>query len=435
VVTSFTPRRCDTVKTDNAFEEGDWALHLAASPASANNGGGTISCGLSNGDVQVYDRQRLHNVATLKPDAPRLITDLAYGPETTVVAAGDDGSLVVYDLRKNDNESVALKGRLSVGQPALSASLGFDGYLAAVSTTKGRIHFLDLRSGGALLGSYVDSHNMDVTCVRFHPSNPSLLLSGAEDGLACVFDTTQPAEELALKSVLNVGTPIRRVGFCSVAPASRQQQRNAVWCLTGSETASLWDADTTSCIHDFGGLSLRDGLSQAASSGNGGNSRRLDYLIDAHFLADSQELLLSAGNAEGDAALFRLSQTTSPTAAATGQQLPAGHQQPSSPMGWEACHWLAGGHRGVVRATCLVSQSIVLTGGEDARLCEWNRLGVQAMTSPRSSPSGRQKPVVFAAGRGGGPMLSPSNGAARGVVGGGGPLRRQRQPRPSAAPY
>ena len=108
---------------------------------------------------------------------------------------------------------------------------------------------------------------------------------------------------------------------------------------------------------------------------------------------------------------------------------------------WQPCHMLTGGHRGVVRAWCPLTVSTFATVGEDARMCEWNRMGKQAhaaaaTTSPRraslcsdssnsSSNSCHNHPVS---------LSTPSTAAATKY--GGGPLRRQRRVKPTTgAPY
>lgn len=377
VVTSFTPRKPGGQDdSTNPFEEGDWVLRLAVPPRSST----TLSCALSNGQVQVYDQQRLHLVTTFA-NIP-LVTDLVYGPDQCLVSTSNDGSLTVHDLRQS---IVAVKSRLPSGQAALSVALGYDGYLAAVASQKGKIHFLDLRSSLPLVGSYVDSHSDDVTTVEFQPSSP-LLVTGAEDGLACVFDTTQSTEERALRMVFNTGTPLRRAGFCGTS--------ESVWCLTGSETASLWSTRTGECLYDST-FNLRENLRQGL-----GDDMDIDYLIDAHWDTNAQELFLSAGNGHGDAAIFRLTPSWQ----------------------WEGAHRMIGGHRGVIRAAQHLSSSVLVTAGEDARICEWNCFGPQAHSATGSSPTSVRSTA-----------LQKSN-VTMGATTGGGPLRRPRH-RQSAAPY
>ena len=401
VVTSFTPRKPSLPDSLTAFEEGDWVLCTTADTAS-----GTVSCALSNGEVQVYDQSRLHRVHTFQgadstgsnhaSSTNTVINDLICGPQHTIVTAGSDSQIVVWDLRQG---TAALRTSIPAGQSALSMSVGgFDGYLAAVASDKARIHFMDLRQANSnLLGSYVDSHTDEVTQVHFQPGT-SVLLSGAEDGLACIFDTTQPTEEMALKSVMNVGTPLRHVGFCGADLSS-------VYCLTGSETASLWHWDSAVCQQDFGGNLLRERLVQPF-----GNRLAIDYLVDAHWDVQSQELLMMTGSATGDAALFQLTERS---------------------PNFEPCHVLTNGHRGVVRAWSPLSSSMLITAGEDARLCEWNRLGPQAEQAPAtvSTPAASSSVDM---------NMNSSTSFSRSLAptpGGGGPVRPQKRHKQSAHPY
>ena len=285
---------------------------------------------------------------------------------------------------------------------------------------------MDLRNQGALLGTYSNAHTDDVTRLVFHPTKNNFLLSGSEDGLVASFDTTQPTEEMAIQSVLNVGSPIRRMGFCGFEPTE-----STVWCLTGSETASLWNLDTASCICDFGALSLREQLSMHYSSGMMGG--HIDYLIDAHWDTSSRELFLSAGNAQGEAALFQCTNSTN-------NNMTQQHMGSSTPSyTWQPCHWLKGGHRGVVRGVVHVSPSILISAGEDARMCEWNRLGNQAHSATTSAVSTASNTahtnngMVRKSSSSSGIMIA-SDSVVQSHRSGGGPLRRQRN-RTLAAPY
>jgi WD40 repeat protein len=299
---------------------------------------------------------------------------------------------------------------LPYGQAALSIAIGFDGYIAAVGSNKARINFFDLRST-RLLGAYVDSHTNMIPTLSFRPESASTLVSGSEDGLLCVFDTKQPTEDSALQTVLNVGAPVRKIGFCG---------DTNLYCLTGSETASLWNYESAMCIQDFG-VDLRHQLALHVPSLQGS----IDYLVDAHWDNARQELVLMAGNSQGGAALYRLDHQHQ-------QQLHhnATLNQKSS-LQWELCNILEGGHRGVVRDVCHLSQSVLLTAGEDARICEWNRGTPQAhaaksLGKPVDVARTHREPAQAYA-----IASSNSNGNH---CGGGGPIRRPRS-RQKAAPY
>jgi WD40 repeat protein len=404
VVTSFSPRRrsFSSLATEPAsqcsqttpFEDGDWVVKLA-SPLGGE--GSTVACALSNGEIQAYDQETLHrvrsffppkqngNVSMMESNHASFVEDLAYDISGRIlVCARRDGSVQAFDLRTESGECFHATLPKSPNEAALSVAVGYDeGSIIAVGSNKARIHFFDRRqySGTApsscLLGSYTDSHRDDVICLKFHPLVPSILLSGSEDGLACIFDTTQPTESMALKSVINVGSPLRKVGFCAgpsmaspttaTSPITNNENgarggntsvtstisSTTVYCMTGSETMSLWHGETGTCLQNFAGSSLRQHLSESI-----GQAFTIDYLIDAHWVSSTQELFLTAGtNVDtGDAAIYRLTNQNSRT--------------------FEPCCIFRGGHRGVIRATVPLAGSAsgtgsILTAGEDARLCEW----------------------------------------------------------------
>ena len=173
--------------------------------------------------------------------------------------------------------------------------------------------------------------------MRFQSPHSPVLLTASEDGLACIFDTSKPSEEAALDSVLNVQTPLRQVGF--FGPSFE-----GVYCLTGSETLSVWHYESAQRICDYG-TDVRRKLSTLAGEAD------IDYLVDCQWDTSRQELSLLAGNHTGDAYMYRVD---------------AGALSLS--------YSLKGGHRGDVRSWCLLTNnSLFVTVGEDARLCEWNR--------------------------------------------------------------
>ena len=72
-----------------------------------------------------------------------------------------------------------------------------------------------MRSPSRPLQNYVESHNDDVTEVRFHPTQPRCLLSGSTDGLVNIYDVSISDEDDALVQVQNHGRSINRAGFLS----------------------------------------------------------------------------------------------------------------------------------------------------------------------------------------------------------------------------
>jgi WD40 repeat protein len=380
VVTSFSS--ASNIAADStAYEEGHYVLHVACGPCpnsttSTSAPKAPLTCALSNQCVQTYDRATLKKCHTINQAHRAPITDLAHSQIASsgdaihsplLVTSSQDGLVKIFDLRVNSSSSpvphVMQLDLAKSKEEALSVSVGYNGTLAAVSGSKGNIHFFDLRntasstSNGSSdpLGSYVDSHTDEVTKVRFQRldrdshNTTSLLVSASEDGLACIFDTSQPSEELALRSVMNVGSPLRDVGF--FGPSFE-----GLYCLTGSETMSAWHHDSAQKICDFG--DVRNQLS--SSSGI-----PIHYLVGCSW--DRDELNLVAGNTDGECAIFKVD-----TGSISVKKI------------------LSGGHKGCVRSfvPCTWNNSII-TGGEDSRLCEWHvdQVSVNSGTNGRDAAS------------------------------------------------
>ncbi|CAI5109579.1 BBT_HP_G0133380.mRNA.1.CDS.1 [Saccharomyces cerevisiae] len=50
-------------------------------------------------------------------------------------------------------------------------------------------------ANGTPIEHYIDSHHDDVTCIKFHPSDVNILLSGSTDGYTNIYDLKQDEEE------------------------------------------------------------------------------------------------------------------------------------------------------------------------------------------------------------------------------------------------
>ena len=312
IVTSFTPRKASS---NNNYDDGDWVLSLSASVAS-------LSCALSNGEIQVYDLERLH----LTHSCPFYSNSnaLLYATPTTLVSAHQDGTLVGLDLRQRSTAPVW--NALVPNSRPLCLAMGYDSTVLVTGTDKGALHFVDLRQSSQFLATYTNGHTTQqpVNGVDFCDH---VVLSGGDDGLMGYWDTRQATPELALQSVCQVGAPVQQVGLGPSCGA---------FALTGNETVSLWQVAEAKRVWESG-VEWRQSL-QAP----------VDYLVEAYWHGD--ELRLLGGSRTGDSVVVGLQ-----TNGAANVQ-----------------HVLRGGHRGVVRAWTQTSPTTWITAGEDARLCEWS---------------------------------------------------------------
>ena len=420
-------------------------LHVACGPCDTQGGQGQfktpVSCALSNRCVQTYDRETLKLIHSIDQAHDGPITDICHSQIASsgdsiqsplLVTSSEDGLVKIFDLRisatssstssntfnTSGNTSVLQLGMPHKAEEALSVSIGYNGALTAVGTNKGFVHFYDLRhlsntcttntsntnynstnTNQQPLGSYVDAHTDDVTKVRFqkhsrdnHTTTP-LLLTASEDGLACTFDTSQPSEELALKSIINTGSPLRDVGFFG-------PNLEGLYCLTGSETMSVWHHDSAQRIGDFG--DIRNHLGMLVGGG-----MEIQYLVGCAWMEMEQELVLLAGNHDGDCVLYKVD---------------AGSLEVKKVM--------SGGHRGCVRSFVPVSSnsnsssnagngngngngSCFITAGEDSRLCEWSEHGNGNTRSAASASAGNGRSLLSSE------QIAPKSG--------GGVIRRQKK--------
>ena len=435
VVTSFSPASSSSSSSPvSVYDEGHYVLHIACGPCDTQGQGQgqfktPLSCALSNRCVQTYDRETLKLIHSIDQAHDGPITDICHSQIASsgdsiqsplLVTSSEDGLVKIFDLRtsssSNGNGNGNKSSVLQLGMPhkaeeALSVSIGYNGALAAVGSNKGFVHFYDLRhlsnstnnnnTNQQPLGSYVDAHTDDVTKVRFqkhsrdnHTTTP-LLLTASEDGLACTFDTSQPSEELALKSIINIGSPLRDVGFFG-------PNLEGLYCLTGSETMSVWHHDSAQRIGDFG--DVRNHLGDLAGL-------KIQYLVGCAWMEVEQELVLLAGNHEGDCVLYKVD---------------AGSMEVKKVM--------SGGHRGCIRSFVPVSSNsnsnagngnrngtgaCFITAGEDSRLCEWSEHGNGNAGSAAGASAGNNN--------GNGMKANSYSLSSEAPKSGGGVIRRQKK--------
>lgn len=400
------------------YDSGDYILSIASPPPlptrhdpspshrHASSSSSCVAAALSDQSIVLYDSNsgRIAHRIEKAHDGP--ISELAFfpweyrglGTPPLLLSASRDGTIKVWDAHGPRPQRPALVMRLALpNEEALSASIGFGGTLVAAGTSAARVSFFDLRCAdangndvrpsGHLMGSYVDAHTEEVTRVRFQSVSPpmsqspaqaaeskTVLATASEDGLVAVHDPSRPSEDAALVSVLNIGAPTRDVGF--FGPCFE-----GVYALTGSETMSVHHWDSAQTVSDVGGAGLRDLLSDAIDKALGrskddvSDGNAVEYLVGCTWAAVStvpsaagmtSALHLLAGNSDGNGYIFRMD---------ADQIIPVIH--------------LKGGHRGCIRDFCWVDSPLgkrLVTGGEDARLCEWDLSGGSAVGNSVKTP-------------------------------------------------
>jgi WD40 repeat protein len=317
-----------------------------------------LAASLSTMVVKVYDRSTCSYVTELSGHVGA-ITDIGFFDTDPAIlySSSSDRTVRMWDVRSNREVN-----RFTVISEAWSTSFGNGSTLCAIGG-EGAVFFFDTRNGRKV-GEYIESHNDSVTQVRFHPSVSGQLVSGSEDGLICVFDTSVPSEDDAVVAILPAESAVSKLGF--FGPGAE-----GLWCLTGTETMSLWDISSASRLGEF--QAIRDHIGahysdaalaaaalQAAATtygvagvdlGAAPTLLRADYLVGCAYDSFTNELILLAGNHDGTLHLLDV-----------------------KPDVVTPLSVLVGGHVSCVRGFDWGAESLV-TGGEDARLCTWRAPG------------------------------------------------------------
>lgn len=353
----------------------------------------SISCALSNRRIQLYnvEQMKLHHSISIPANhatdtnhtdnVKSPITDLCYhSTSNLVVGSVQDGFVHIFDLRQPHHHPTSCSSwKIPQQEEALSVAMGYGGTVLAIGGGKGNIHFVDTRCATTttrtpvLLGSYVDSHVEEVTCLVFQSPSASstLLASASEDGLLCTLDTSKPTEESALCSVMNVANSPRRIGFFG-------PQKEGLFSLTGSETLNCWHHDSAQLLIPDN-FQLRHQLSTSSTlhPTTTATTSTIDYLIDAFWNDSTESLTLIAGNNSGSTVAMYSVQADGSTS--LYYQLVDGHlgcvraSQVIPGISWNSSN--SYNHNTTAEdTTCFYDDTkmIVITGGEDSRLCRWD---------------------------------------------------------------
>jgi WD40 repeat protein len=193
----------------------------------------------------------------------------------------------------------------------------------------GCMGYRDIRTQ-KLLGTFEEFHTQDVLQVAFHPDKPSRLFSGGEDGLIAEFDMLVADPDEAVENIFNTEQPISRFGFFG-------PRNDCLYSISHVHSVDLYAIESGDQLAHF--PDVRPQLAPHLAT---------DYVLDCHYDAPSDALILTSGNRHGQ---LMLSQVT--------------------PGGVQPVCALGGAHTAMVRDINWSVAHTLYTCGEDARLCAW----------------------------------------------------------------
>lgn len=112
--------------------------------------------------------------------------------------------------------------------------------LARLSRLFFDINLRDKRNPAVPVRRHSSTHSDDINLVKFHPFEPSRLLSGSADGLLCISNSQEDDEDEAVVQVVNWGCSISRAGWFGSNDGSER-----VWSASDMETMAIWSQEVS----------------------------------------------------------------------------------------------------------------------------------------------------------------------------------------------
>ncbi|KAA0172088.1 hypothetical protein FNF27_06123 [Cafeteria roenbergensis] len=306
-----------------------------------------VAAALSDGAVRVMhvSSAGLTGAAVLRGHAAAVSCVTFHGDAPgALLSAGADSTVRAWDLR---SRAAVFRAAL----PGPCAAIAARGHLIAAAADTDVV-FLDDRKPTAPLGSYTETHAEPVTCVALGGPSGAHAITGSEDGMVALFDTSIATEDDALMSVLPMPgrQHVRACGFFGAGDGG-------AWGVSATSDLVLWSlasADVVASFPDLPGACRRAGLA-------------CDTLLGCHFDAASGALTC-AGSAHdsGAVAVMNVRRDAAEPVGQLAVAPPSGHSDSVRCIDWIAAAAAGGG-----AAAGAGALSGCVTGGEDGRVCLW----------------------------------------------------------------
>jgi WD40 repeat protein len=321
-------------------EDGEISTEYVLDLCSSSHGDWAVC--MSDASFRVFrGLPRASSASLVQQKLSQPVQAITFSPTSPSIlyTACSNGAIDIWDLRNPSNPCIKIHSATDDELSCIDVSLN-DCLLASAAGNV--LYFNDIRSGGStLLGSYSDCHSDTITKIKFHASRPSFITTAGEDGLICTYDTATMANSEAVTSILNNECPIRNFFFFG-------ENLEGICSLSTVETMSCWHYPSAQRLCNF--TEMRSNYS-------------FDYLVDGWYNPSTDEVFCLGGDYDGLGKLYRVS---------------------PSKLTLDS---ILRGHRGAIRC-CKpsgISDAAILTGGEDARVCIWDRNSRHETNIPSTS--------------------------------------------------
>ncbi|XP_065913646.1 WD repeat-containing protein 89-like isoform X2 [Dysidea avara] len=269
----------------SSFDISGEPTYLFELASSVRDNTSIIAATASNNVIKTYSRDTLQPQGLLKGH-DGVITGLCFSHTNPnlLLSCSNDKTVRLWDLRGSSQDVTIFKAKPRVALTSFDLNCT-DTLIAAgaeLVEEDAYLFFWDIRSP-KVMGKFSESHNDDITQVKFCPSYPTQLASGSTDGLVCVYDITELDEDEAIVSVLNTESSVANLGYFG-------PQYEYVYSLTHTETFHVWNALQANLLSNQ--RSVRELLLEK-------HKLQVDYLVDCTYNEATQRLFIVAGDHNG----------------------------------------------------------------------------------------------------------------------------------------
>ena len=197
----------------------------------------SVAAALSDEKIVITDAESLSNKLTIRSTHAKTLCGVRFpmSEEHKLLSGSNDGTIKLWDLRSDCSKPSVIfaQTKAKTVRPLTSFDVSCDGRTLCAGTEQVQrdsfLLFWELGSDAdptELRGGYWESHEDDVTAVRFHPERVNVLASGGTDGIINVFDVSRESEDDALETSINSESSVQRLSWFSKDGA------DALCCLT-----------------------------------------------------------------------------------------------------------------------------------------------------------------------------------------------------------
>ena len=224
----------------------------------------TFCTGSNDKTVKVYDANHINKFLFTLQGHTNWVRSVKYSPASTgghlVASTGDDGLILVHDIRCNPNnfavhEISGSRSKLSARTPHFNCLEWYplSDFMIGVGSSDSSVRLYDTRKGQMI--QYYQSHTGAVRSTSFHPSG-KFLMSGGVDSLIKIYDLLEGRVLFTIEAHKH---QINCVSF--------NETGNSFATVGNDRTVYLWNSNLITDANPRSGLKSFDGQEAADSGG------------------------------------------------------------------------------------------------------------------------------------------------------------------------